>query len=197
MLPRPEPLRVLLANESIEYMLLVAAIVHSLGHVVVATETDVTAVARLTRQEQPDVALVGLGESSRHALDLIDRIVHEASCPVIALLSGTDRSFVDEAAKRGVFAYLIDGDADQLQGALDITLSRFAQFHDLEGAFGRRAIIERAKGIMMERHGVDEQLAFERLREQSRNTGRKLVDIAQAVVDGHALLPGAASAGPA
>jgi response regulator NasT len=58
---------------------------------------------------------VGLGESSEHALELIERIVHEATCPVIALLDATDTAWVNEAAKRGIFAYITDGDADQLQ----------------------------------------------------------------------------------
>jgi response regulator NasT len=68
-------------------------------------------------------------------------------------------------------------------------LRRFAEFHDLEGAFGRRALIERAKGILMERHAIDETAAFELLRDQSRRANRKLVDLAGAVVDGHRLLP--------
>ena len=68
-------------------------------------------------------------------------------------------------------------------------LRRFAEYHDLEGAFGRRAITERAKGILMERHSIDEGAAFELLREHSRSANRKLVDIASAVVDGHRLLP--------
>jgi AmiR/NasT family two-component response regulator len=68
-------------------------------------------------------------------------------------------------------------------------LRRFAEYHDLEGAFGRRAQIERAKGILMERHSVDEARSFELLREQSRSSNRKLVDVASAVVDGHRLLP--------
>ena len=66
---------------------------------------------------------------------------------------------------------------------------RFAEYHDLEGAFGRRATIERAKGILMERHSVDDTAAFDMLRHQSRTANRKLVDIAAAVVDGHPLLP--------
>ena len=72
------------------------------------------------------------------------------------------------------------------QSSIDIVLRRFAEYHDLEGAFGRRAITERAKGILMERHSVDEAAAFEMLREHSRSTNSKLVDIASAVVDGHA-----------
>ena len=68
-------------------------------------------------------------------------------------------------------------------------LRRFAEYHDLEGAFGRRALTERAKGILMERHSIDEASAFEMLRDHSRDANRKLVDIAAAVVDGHRLLP--------
>jgi AmiR/NasT family two-component response regulator len=192
----PDPLRVLLANEREDHMMLVASILESLGHSVIATSTDVIGVGALTARSHPDVALVGLGESSQHALELIERIVREASCPVIALLLSKDRSFVDQAARRGVFAYVVDGDAEQLQGALDVTLSRFREYHGLQGAFGRRAIIERAKGIVMERHRVDEQAAFALLRVQSRSSGRKLIDIATAVVDGHALLPGDPGASP-
>jgi AmiR/NasT family two-component response regulator len=166
-----------------------AAIVASLGHTVIATSIEISDIGALTVREHPDVALVGLGESSDHALALIDRIVREARCPVIVVLEGHDRAFIDEAAKRGVFAYLVDGDADELQSALDITLCRFAEYHNLQGAFGRRAITERAKGILMERHSVDEQQAFAMLRDQARHSGRKLVDIAQAIVDGHSLLP--------
>ena len=91
-----------------------------------------------------------------------------------------------EASKRGIFAYITDGEHTDWQSSIDIVLRRFAEYQDLEGAFGRRAITERAKGILMERHSVDEGAAFEMLREHSRSTNRKLVDIASAVVDGHA-----------
>ena len=68
-------------------------------------------------------------------------------------------------------------------------LRRFAEYHDLEGAFGRRALTERAKGILMERHSIDDARAFEMLREQLAPGNRKLVDVAAAVVDSHRLLP--------
>jgi AmiR/NasT family two-component response regulator len=184
-----EHLRVLIANERKDRLALVAPIVADLGHEVIAREIDVADVGPVTARERPDVALVGLGESSDHALGLIEKIVQEAACPVIALIHAPDPEFVSEASKRGIFAYITDADAKVWQSAIDIVLRRFAEYHDLEGAFGRRAVTERAKGILMERHGVDEASAFEMLREQSRNGNRKLVDVATAVVDGHALLP--------
>jgi AmiR/NasT family two-component response regulator len=184
-----EHLRVLIANERKDRLELVAPIVAGLGHEVIAREIDVEDVGPVTARERPDVALVGLGESSEHALGLIEKIVQEAACPVIVLLHAPDPGFVKEASKRGVFAYITDKDTTDWQSSIDIVLRRFAEFHDLEGAFGRRAITERAKGILMERHSVDEAAAFDMLRAQSRSTNRKLVDIASAVVDGHRLLP--------
>ena len=182
-------LRVLIANERKDRLALVAPIVAALGHEVIAREIDVADVGAVTARERPDVALVGLGESSQHALDLIDKIVHEAACPVIVLLHAPDPAFVKEASKRGVFAHISDADVEDWQSSIDIVLRRFAEYHALEGAFGRRALIERAKGILMERHAIDEVVAFELLREHSRISNRKLVDLATAIVDGHRLLP--------
>jgi AmiR/NasT family two-component response regulator len=182
-------LRVLIANERKDRLALVAPIVAALGHEVIAREIDVEDVGAVTARERPDVALVGLGESSEHALHLVEKIVHEAACPVIALIHAPDPEFVKEASKRGVFAYITDADAKDWQSSIDIVLRRFAEYHDLEGAFGRRAITERAKGILMERHSIDEPTAFDMLREHSRSTNRKVVDVASAVVDGHRLLP--------
>jgi AmiR/NasT family two-component response regulator len=184
-----EHLRVLIANERKDRLALVAPIVAALGHEVIAREIDVRDVGAVTARERPDVALVGLGESSQHALDLIDQIVREAACPVIALLHSPDPAFVEEASKRGVFAHISDADVEDWQSSIDIVLRRFAEYHDLQGAFGRRALIERAKGILMERHSVDENTAFEMLREGSRTENRKLIDLAGAVVDSHRLLP--------
>jgi AmiR/NasT family two-component response regulator len=184
-----EHLRVLIANERRDRLALVAPIVAALGHEVIAREIDVVDVGHVTARERPDVALVGLGESSDHALGLIDKIVQEAACPVIVLIHAPDPAFVKEASKRGIFAYITDAGATEWQSSIDIVLRRFAEYQDLAGAFGRRAVTERAKGILMERHSVDETTAFDMLRDHARATNRKLVDVAAAVVDGHRLLP--------
>jgi AmiR/NasT family two-component response regulator len=181
-------LRVLIANERRDRLELLAEVVAGLGHEVIAREVDVREVAAVTAREHPDVALVGLGLSSDHALELIGEIVREASCPVIALLAARDPAYVHEAAKRGVFAYIIDGTPDELQSAIDITLQRFGEYQNLQGAFGRRAVIEQAKGILMARHSTGADRAFEMLREHSQRNGSKLSDVAAAIVESHLLL---------
>ena len=181
-------LRVLIANEKRDRLELLAQVVAGLGHEVIAREIYVKEVGAVTARERPDVALVGLGLHSEHALELISEIVREASCPVIALLTAKDPAYVHEAAKRGVFAYIVDSTPEDLQSAIDITLQRFAEYHSLQGAFGRRALIEQAKGILMARHAINAERAFEMLRDHSQHNGHKLIDVAQAIVDSHLLL---------
>ena len=73
---------------------------------------------------------------------------------MILLIHEPNSGFVREASKRGIFAYLTDGEGEEApewQNAIDIVLRRFTEYYDLEGAFGRRTVTERAKGILMER----------------------------------------------
>jgi two-component system, response regulator / RNA-binding antiterminator len=182
-------LRILIANERAERLAVVAPLVSSLGHEVIAREITSDDVGELTRRVQPDVALVGVGQDGQHALELIDRIVKESACPVIAILGAADDEFVRKAAKLGVFAYLVDDDPSTWQNMIEIVLRRFAEYQSLEGAFGRRSAIEQAKGILMERHKIREDAAFSLLRDEARSSNRRVVDVAQAVVGGHSLLP--------
>jgi AmiR/NasT family two-component response regulator len=184
----PTQLRILIANEQLEHLHLLADVLTVLGHNVIAQETVVSEVAAATARELPDVALVGLGDSMQHALDLIAEIVREAACPVIALLPIKDDAFIHEAAKRGIFASVFHEDPDQLRTAIEIALHRFADYHGLQAAFGRRATIEQAKGILMSQHNISADQAFKRLSEYSQHSGTKLVNVAAAVIESHRLL---------
>jgi AmiR/NasT family two-component response regulator len=186
----PECLRVLIANEQDARLNEVSSVVERLGHEVVGRGVDLELVGPLSREERADVALVGLGIDSTRALDLISEIVQEAACPVIALVDAPDPGYITEAAKRGVFACVaLNGDSHELERALDVTLRRFAEFASLQGAFGRRATIEQAKGILMARNGIDADEAFELLKSQSQKSGQKLFEIAEAVIRTNRLLP--------
>ena len=189
-------LRVLIADARQDRLELLARLVAGLGHEVIASEIEIRMAGEATARERPDVALVVLGPSSEHALELIDGIVHEAACPVIALLSERDPAYVREAARRGVFAYIVDTDSEELQSAIEITLQRFSEFDSLQRAFWRRAVIEQAKGILMERHKIDKDRAFEMVRTHSQQSGRTVTDVAEAIVESHLLLPPPSSRPP-
>jgi AmiR/NasT family two-component response regulator len=153
-----------------------------------ADDADLERVGPLTRSDDPDVALVAVGDSAG-SLATIERIVKQAACPVIAVLDVQDPGFIDQAARLGIFAYIADGmDEQGLQSSIEIALRRFAEYQALEGAFGRRALTERAKGILMERHDLSEQEAFNMVRDHARRSSRKVVDVAAAVVESRGLL---------
>ena len=90
------------------------------------------------------MAFVGLGESSQHALELIEEIVHEAACPVVALVHEPNPEFVVKAARRGIFAYITEARPHEWQNSIEIVLRRFAEFRDLETAIKRRSVTEQS-----------------------------------------------------
>jgi AmiR/NasT family two-component response regulator len=189
-------LTVLLADEDEAALERLGAVLSELGHDVTPFAVSVEEAAELIVREAPDVAIVVVHEDDDHALALIGETVELASGPVIAQLRTDDVDFVARAAERGISAYVESTDPKHVQAAIEVSVRRYREAANLsekvgqlESALERRAIIERAKGILMERHGVDDTAAFQRLRDHARAGNRRVVDVARAVVEGHALLP--------
>jgi AmiR/NasT family two-component response regulator len=173
----PRELRVLVADETERHLEPLSRAVEILGHDVVCHALEAAQVSSATHEHRPDIAIVVFHEDTAHALDLIAGIVHESACPVMVVMEDADREFVAAAAERGVFAHLDSTDEDELQGAIDVAIQRYRQYRRLQEAFERRARVERAKGLLMERHGIDERAAFERLRGEARSSRRKLLEV--------------------
>ena len=181
-------LRVLVADEDREALDGVAEVLRSLAHQVVARATSLDGLAAAIDEEGPDVAMVKLHGDDEHALGLIEELIESGGCPVVVLLDSEDPGFVARAAERGVIAYARPVEPDTVRSALEIAVRRFAELselgdavEELEDAIDRRAAIERAKGILMERHGISDREAFERLRSEARSTNRRVFDVAREV----------------
>jgi len=208
-------LRVLIANQRSDRLDLLAKVVTNLGHEVIAREIHVSEVAAVTARERPDVAFVGLGESADHALDMISKIVSESFCPVIALLDTYDGDWLNEAASRGVFAYIVDSRPEEMQSAIDITLRRFGEVHHLRGAFDRRnaeakraaervqaqqrQVLELHDGVMqslsvaylaleLDRHDESREAVLEALENTRAIVSRSLVDLGRQGLPLHELI---------
>src|SRR5215213_1390181 len=194
-------LTVLLADEDEQALTSLGEVLQGLGHEVTPFAVSVEEAADLIAREDPDLAIVVVHRNDDHALALIGEAVETASGPVIAQLRDRDDvDFVARAAERGISAYVQSNDPQTVQASIEITIRRYREaarlnekVQQLETALERRAVIERAKGILMERHGIDDKAAFGRLREHARSGNRRVVEVAQAVVDGHALLPARAT----
>lgn len=180
-------LRVLLATES-DQLGFAGAQLAAMGHQVVAVAPEVDAILEEARAGA-DIALVSLRSDAKHALALIAGVAECGVSPVVVLLEEPDPAAVSAACKHGVSGFITRRDPHAWQATLEVALSRFKAHSSLRDAFDRRIVIERATGILMERHGVDNDSAFAMLRDHSRRNNRKLFDLAAAIVDGHCLLP--------
>jgi AmiR/NasT family two-component response regulator len=189
-------LRVLLADEDRDALERLGDTLTELGHNVTPFAVSVREAAEIIAREDPDLTIVAVHDDDQHALELIGESVEFASGPVIAQVPGGDTDFVAKAAERGISAWVESTTPNAVQAAIEVAMRRYRderrlweKVEQLESALERRSVIERAKGILMERHGLDDRGAFELLREHARSSSRRVLDVAQAVLDGHALLP--------
>ncbi|HLM35284.1 MAG TPA: ANTAR domain-containing protein [Gaiellaceae bacterium] len=189
-------LRVLIADEDRDALQHLGAVLEGLGHEVTPYVVSVAEAIDLISTEDPDLAIVVVHKDDEHALALIQETVEYASGPVIAQTRDGDVEFVAQAAERGISAWIESTSPEIVQGAIEVALRRYEEasrlqvkVDQLESALERRAVIERAKGIVMERHGLDDRAAFELMRDHARAQSRRVVDVAVAVAGGHALLP--------
>ena len=191
-------LRILLANEREEELRELGDVLEKLGHDVTPFAVSVSDAIELIAREDPDLAFVVFDGDDAHGLALISETVEFASGPVLVTMREVESTrTIAQAADMGIAGYVDSWAPDDLQGAIEVAMARrrderrlMDKVSQLESALERRAVIERAKGILMERHSVDDRRAFELLRDHSRSGGRRVVDVAQSVLDGHALLPG-------
>ena len=190
-------LRILLANEREEDLRALGDVLDGLGHEVTPFAVSVAEATELIAREDPDLAFVVLDGDDEHGLALISETVEFASGPVLVTVREAESpSTIAQAADMGIAGYVDSWAPEDVQGAIEVAMRRHREeqrlnekVEQLESALERRAVIERAKGILMERHALDERGAFELLRDHARSTSRRVVDVAQTVLDGHALLP--------
>lgn len=193
-------LRVVIADEVKEAVDATERTMRALGHDVVAKETDIAAAARAAEVTGADATVVSVHDSEEHALDLVERVSETAPCPVVLLVDEENPEFVRRAAERGLDAYANRERADSVRAALALARRNFdemralgGQLRDMEAGLARRATIEQAKGVLIERHDIDAASAFEMLRTSARRQRRRLVDVAQATLAARGGLP---KAGP-
>ena len=190
-------LTVLLADEDERALERLCEVLQHLGHEVTPFAVSVQEATELILREDPDLTIVVVHQDDDHALALIAEAVEAASGPVIAQLRGRDdMDFVARAAERGIAAYVESNDPRVVQASIEVTIRRYREaarlnekVQQLETALERRAVIERAKGILMDRHAITDKAAFQLMRDHARSGNRRVVEVAKAVVEGHALLP--------
>jgi len=159
-------------------------------NIVAVLPADVFLPERLT-QIQPDVIIVDAESQARDTLEHVVFATRDARRPIVLFTNDDDTTHVKDAIAAGVTAYVVAGLAPaRIKPVLDVAMARFQheealrrELADARTQLQDRKIIDRAKGILMSRHGCDEQQAYERLRKAAMDKGLRLADVAQRVID--------------
>ena len=153
-----------------------------LGYLVVGEAGDGVSAITLSRQLKPDLVVMDIKMPKLDGIQAAEVLTQERIAPVLLLTAYSDRELVDRARDAGVVAYLVKPfrEADLLP-AIEVAMARFAelraldkQLGDLQEAMETRKIVERAKGLLMETHGLSEADAFRRIQELSMNTRKPM-----------------------
>ena len=142
-------------------------------------------------QLRPDLVIVDAESDARDALEHVVMATRDERRPIVMFTSDEDTSHVHEAVAAGVTAYIVDGLApERIRPILTVAIARFrhqeALLAELDSARGQlqdRKLIDRAKGLLMQRLGLSEPDAYARLRKAAMNKGVKLSDMAQQMID--------------
>ncbi len=189
-------IRVLIAEDNDLVAMTLEDQLNDLGyHIVGVARTGTEAVA-LARQHTPDLAILDIKLPELDGTEAAQQISAERPLPIIMVTAFTDRETIRKAERAGALGYLVKPVMPEaLQPAIDIALARFAEIKALRQevdalheSLEARKLVERAKGILMQRLGISEHDAYERLRQRAREKRVKLKDIAQTIIDAEALL---------
>jgi len=142
-------------------------------------------------QLQADLVIVDAESDARDALEHVVMATRDERRPIVMFTSDEDTSHVHEAVAAGVTAYIVDGLApERIRPILTVAIARFrhqeallAELDNARGELQERKLIERAKGLLMQRQGLCEAEAYARLRKAAMNKGVKLTEIAQQMLD--------------
>jgi AmiR/NasT family two-component response regulator len=189
-------LRVLVAEDDALTALNLREQLESLGHQVVAEARDGQEAVQLADRMRPDAVVMDIKMPGMDGVDAAREIAARQPCPIVLLTAYDEPDLVARAAEAGVFAYMMKpADARDLEPTLRLACSRFEEFQalrgqidDLQDALRVRKVVERAKGILMERQGLTEAEAFRRMQKRARDTNRKLGEVAEIIIAADQLL---------
>jgi two-component system, response regulator PdtaR len=184
------PCRILIADDESIIRLDLREMLSHLGYDVVAEAADGEAAMELARKLRPDLVIMDIKMPEVDGISAASTLTAEKIAPVVLLTAYSDQALVDRARDAGVVGYLVKPfRAAELLPVIELSLARFAEFQSLEREVGSlkealetRKTVERAKGVLMEAHGLSEAEAFRRIRKTSMDARRSMKEVAEAIL---------------
>ena len=188
-----ERTRVVIADDESIVRMDLKEMLTTLNYLVVGEVGDGQSAVNLARELKPDVVLMDIKMPDMDGIEAAKILTEEQIAPVVLLTAYSQKDLVDRAKEAGVVGYLVKPfrEADLLP-AIDVALARFSEFkqmnqevHDLQDALETRKVVDRAKGILMDAQGLEEQEAFRRIQKMSMNTRKPMKEVAEAIILAH------------
>ncbi|MAC79533.1 MAG: two-component system response regulator [Rhodobacteraceae bacterium] len=192
----PKPLSIVVVEQDRDRALLIVDSLRGSGEHDIFVVSEETTLARRIKERNPDIVLVDMASPSRDMLEELTIASNPMERPVAMFVDQSDDGMTKAAIEAGVSAYVVDGlRAERIKPIMDAAIARFHMFqrmrHELETtkrALEERKVIDRAKGILMKARKIDEDEAYALMRKTAMAQGRKMADVAGAIVTAAGLL---------
>ena len=186
-------IRVVIADDESIIRMDLKTLLEDMGHTVVGEAADGQKALELARSLKPDVVIMDIKMPVMDGLDAAKIVADEKIAPVVLLTAYSQKDLIERAKEAGVYAYLVKPfQESDLLPAIEIAISRYLEQQDLETTLGdleqkleTRKIVDRAKGILMDKYKLSEAEAFRRIQQQSMNQRRSMKEIAEALIIAH------------
>ena len=191
-------MRIAIVDESAARATIIEEGLSSLDDCEIFVVTDRQALLARIEEIGPDIVLIDLGNPSRDVLEEYFAVSRALDRPIAMFVDESDDDAIAASIDAGVSAYVVDGlAANRIRPLLDLAIRRFNAFSRLQadlaeakGKLAERETIDRAKRILMDNRGLTEPAAYAELRRTAMNQGRRIAEIAEAVVTAEKLMGG-------
>ncbi len=188
-----ERTRVIIADDESLIRMDLREMLTNLGYLVVGEVADGRSAVNQARELRPDVIVMDIKMPDMDGIEAAKILTEERIAPVVLLSAYSQRELVDRAREAGVVAYLVKPyREEELTPAIEVALARFSEFKDLEKqvadlqlALETRKLVDRAKGILMDKQGLSEAEAFRKIQKMSMDNRKAMKDVAEAIILAH------------
>ncbi len=185
--------RIVIADDESLIRLDLREMLTELGYDVVGEAGDGQAALELARKLLPDLVIMDIRMPGIDGIAAAEELTREKIAPVVLLTAYSDQGLVERAKDAGVVGYVVKPFRQtELLPVIELSIARFDEFRSLEREVGdlkealeTRKLVERAKGILMETHGLRESEAFHRIRKTSMDARKSMKEVAEAVLLAH------------
>lgn len=186
-------LRIVIADDEPIIRMDLKTLLEEMGHNVVGEAADGQKALELTRSLKPDVVIMDIKMPVMDGLDAAKIIAEEKIAPVVLLTAYSQKDLIERAKEAGVFGYLVKPfQESEILPAIEIAISRYLEMQELESTVGNlqskletRKLVDRAKGILMDKRKLTEAEAFRLIQQQSMNQRKSMREIAEAIIIAH------------